>query len=138
MLGSSATCGHNADMKKALTSKRKSRTASLGIAIVVAALGAATLSGCATQPGNEYGGPYIQLHLNDALVAKVTRGMKAAEVEKLLGPPRQRVRFQNLRATAWDYRFIDTFGYIVDFAVMIDDEGFVANTVTARLLADNM
>jgi hypothetical protein len=64
--------------------------------------------------------------------------MKAAEVEKLLGPPRQRVRFQNLRATAWDYRFIDTFGYIVDFAVMIDDEGFVANTVTARLLADNM
>lgn len=61
-------------------------------------------------------------------------GMRAAEVIQLLGAPHQRVRFDNLRATAWDYRYTDTWGYITDFAVMIGDDERVVNVVATRVV----
>lgn len=55
------------------------------------------------------------------------------EVRRMIGPPWRIVRFDNLNQDAWDYRFRDTWGYLADFAVMIDDRGVVAGKVIARI-----
>lgn len=55
-----------------------------------------------------------------------------AQVERLIGPPWRVVDFTNLRQVAWDYVFRDTWGYVVDFSVMLDERGVVAGTVAAR------
>jgi outer membrane protein assembly factor BamE (lipoprotein component of BamABCDE complex) len=55
------------------------------------------------------------------------------EVQRLIGPPHRIVRFDNLKQDAWDYRFRDTWGYLADFSVMMDDRGIVAGKVTARI-----
>ena len=55
-----------------------------------------------------------------------------AQLERLIGPPWRTVDFPNLRQVAWDYVFQDSWGYIVDFSVMLDERGVVAATVYAR------
>jgi hypothetical protein len=43
------------------------------------------------------------------------------------------VRFDNLKSTAWDYLYRDTWGYWVDFSVMMGDNGLVVNKVSRRI-----
>jgi outer membrane protein assembly factor BamE (lipoprotein component of BamABCDE complex) len=95
------------------------------LAISVAACGTYTPSSYFMTPG-----------LNDDKAAKIVSGMDAASVEAAIGAPHQRVRFDNLKATAWDYRYVDTWGYITDFSVMIGDNNMVINKVSARAYAD--
>ena len=84
------------------------------------------------------GGTYfLTPGLNDDQAQRVSVGMTASEVEAAIGKPHQRVRFANLNATAWDYRYIDTWGYDTDFAVMVGDDGLVVNKVSARQIADD-
>jgi|GEM_PF-1838346 len=84
------------------------------------------------------GGSYfLTPGLNDDRAQRIRAGMSALEVKVAIGNPHQRVRFDNLKATAWDYRYIDTWGYITDFAVMVGDDGRVVNTVSARHFADD-
>ena len=54
-----------------------------------------------------------------------------------IGPPWQRVYFGNLRQTAWDYRYRDSWGYVAVLSVMVDDAGLVASRVTQRIERDN-
>ena len=97
------------------------------IALVVAFLAAA----CA-QPG----AGFYRRDLNDDIVARVAPGQAAAEITALLGAPYRRVRFDNMRATAWDYFFKDTWGYWVELSVMMNDEadgGRVVGKVLRRI-----
>ena len=71
--------------------------------------------------------------LNDDIIARVTIGQSAQEVITLLGIPYQRIRFDNLKATALDYRYRDTWGYWVDFSVMISDDATVVGKVSRRI-----
>lgn len=89
---------------------------------------AAFLGACA-QPG---AGMY-RPDLSDDIVARVSPGQIGAEVSALLGAPYRRIRFDNLKATAWDYRFLDTWGYWVDLSVMMGDDGRVVNKVLQRI-----
>jgi outer membrane protein assembly factor BamE (lipoprotein component of BamABCDE complex) len=91
------------------------------------------LVGC----GATYSHYFITPGLDDARAAAIVVGMSGAEVELRLGKPHQRVRFDNLKATAWDYRYVDSFGYVTDFAVMVGDDGRVVNKISARLTADD-
>lgn len=93
--------------------------------VVVGAIG---LTACA-QPGTGYFRP----DLNDDAIARVVSGQSEQEVTALLGPPYQRVRFDNLNATAWDYMYKDTWGYWVAFSVMVGDDGRVVNKVSRRI-----
>ena len=88
----------------------------------------ATLGACA------HSGPALYRHdLNDDIVARVALGQSEQEVTVLLGVPYRQIRFDNLKSTAWDYRYRDTWGYWVDFSVMMGDDGRVVNKVSQRI-----
>ncbi len=55
-----------------------------------------------------------------------------AQLERLIGPPWRKIPFPNLRQVAWDYVTQDSWGYTVDFSVMVDERGIVANLVSVR------
>lgn len=55
-----------------------------------------------------------------------------AQLERLVGPPWRKIPFPNLRQVAWDYVLQDSWGYTVDFSVMVDERGIVANLVSVR------
>jgi outer membrane protein assembly factor BamE (lipoprotein component of BamABCDE complex) len=92
------------------------------------------LAACSTYTPSSY---FLTPGLNDDRAAKIVSGMDAPNVEAIIGAPHQRVRFDNLKATAWDYRYIDSWGYIIDFSVMIGDDGKVVTKISARAYADN-
>jgi outer membrane protein assembly factor BamE (lipoprotein component of BamABCDE complex) len=71
--------------------------------------------------------------LVDDVIQTITAGLSADDVLLRIGPPHQRIRFDNLRATAWDYRYQDTWGYLVDLSIMIDDANRVTGRVAQRL-----
>ena len=101
------------------------------ISRIVALLTALLLVSCAQTGVGEY-----RPDLREDTVLRVVRGLSTTEVISLLGEPYQRVRFNNLRASAWDYKYRDTWGYWVEFAVMIGDDGRVVNTVSRRMEMD--
>ena len=63
----------------------------------------------------------------------VPRVTTADEVLWRIGPPWRKVDFERQRQVAWDYRLQDSWGYYVDYSVMIDARGLVAETVHARI-----
>ena len=71
--------------------------------------------------------------LTDDSRSRVTPGVTKEEVLRLIGPPWRTMDFPNKRQVAWDYRVRDTWGYLVDYSVMIDEQGRVAETVAARI-----
>ncbi len=95
------------------------------------------ISGCAQDARNHYESIFLNTGITDARAASVQLDMELAQVQALLGKPYQRIRFDNLRATAWDYRYVDTWGYIVELSVMVDDQGKVVNKVSKRVLVDD-
>lgn len=71
--------------------------------------------------------------LDDARFDAIRPGMTSEELLRHIGPPGERMRFDNLGQTAWDYRFRDTWGYIAILSVMVDDSGHVVSRITRRL-----
>ncbi len=98
------------------------------IQLVIVFIVALVVAACA-QPGTGYYRP----DLNDDIIARVSLGQSEAEVATLLGTPYQRIRFDNLKSTAWDYVYKDTWGYWVNFSVMMGDDGRVVNKVSSRI-----
>ena len=56
----------------------------------------------------------------------------ADEIERLIGPPWQKIAFPNKGQVAWDYVYRDTWDYLVDLSVMVDGRGIVQEMVHAR------
>ena len=81
----------------------------------------------------QLGGGLYRPDLNDDIIARVAPGQTAQEITAMLGAPYRRLRFDNLKSTAWDYRYRDTWGYWVDFSVMMGDDERVVNKVSVRL-----
>lgn len=70
--------------------------------------------------------------LTDDNLRRVSAGMTKEEVLRIIGPPWRTIAFPNKGQVAWDYRFEDTWGYLAEFSVMVDDRGLVAGTVSVR------
>lgn len=94
------------------------------VAILIACMIACALAACANG---------TQLILNDDSVNAIQRGMTSDEVITRIGEPYQRVPFTNLNAIAWDYRYIDTWGYLCEFSVMMGADGKVVGKVNRRV-----
>ncbi len=76
----------------------------------------------------------VEQVLTDDTFHRIQAGITTREdVRRMIGPPYRVARFENLKQHAWDYRFRDTWGYLADFSVMIDDRGIVASKVIARI-----
>lgn len=97
------------------------------------ALLATLLSACAGQLALSGSGAVNRLDLNDDKVASVQRGETTKALVAKLGEPYRKMPFPHLRATAWDYRYIDTFGYLTEISFMIDEEGYVKESIKQRI-----
>lgn len=76
----------------------------------------------------------VEQVLDEDHFAKIQGGVTTEEdLLRLIGPPWRRVDFPNLRQVAWDYRFRDTWGYLADLSVMVDERRVVAGKVVARI-----
>jgi outer membrane protein assembly factor BamE (lipoprotein component of BamABCDE complex) len=75
----------------------------------------------------------VEQVLSEEHFRRITLGATSAgQLERLLGPPWRTVDFPNKRAVAWDYVFRDTWGYMVDFSVMVGRDGVVTETAYVR------
>ena len=79
---------------------------------------------------------HVEQVLDDVRFQQIRPGMTREELLRWIGPPYQTGRFPNLRQTAWDYRFRDTWGYVAILSVMLDDEGIVVGRTTQRIERD--
>ncbi len=71
--------------------------------------------------------------LNEDMVSAIRIGEGTEALKARLGEPYQRIRFEFLRATAWDYRYKDLFGYWTDISYMIDEDGRVREVIRNRI-----
>jgi outer membrane protein assembly factor BamE (lipoprotein component of BamABCDE complex) len=71
--------------------------------------------------------------LDDDRVARVVPGQSREEVLALLGPPVRTMHFSRLGHTAWDYRYMDTWGYHAVFSVTFDARGIVVSRISQRI-----
>ena len=78
----------------------------------------------------------VEQVLDDVRFQQIQPGMTREELLRYIGPPFQTGRFPNLRQTAWDYRFKDTWGYVAILSVMLDDDGIVVGRSTQRIERD--
>jgi len=71
--------------------------------------------------------------LNDETFYQVRAGMTKDEVLRLIGPPGETMGFDRNRTHAWDYRYVDTWGYRAIFSVTFNDQDVVVSKFTQRL-----
>ena len=70
--------------------------------------------------------------LTDDVFHTITSGMSAREVMETIGPPADKMRFDNTKTTAWDYHYSDTWGYTSDLSVIFNDAGIVVGKMHTR------
>jgi outer membrane protein assembly factor BamE (lipoprotein component of BamABCDE complex) len=75
----------------------------------------------------------IRRALGDDTFHRIRPGMTRDEVLRLIGPPFETGEFPRLGQVAWDYRFVDTWGYTAIFSVMFDRKGVVVSKFTRRI-----
>lgn len=89
-----------------------------------------SVAGCA-MPG------YLPLDryvvLNDDILQEIRTGQTREEVARVIGPPVQTMHFPRLDHTAWDYRYVDTWGYPAVFSVTFDAQGRVVSKISQRI-----
>ena len=84
---------------------------------------AAALAGCAMLPPDP--------PRSDGIFNGIRIGMSQQEVERVLGRPDETMRFSR-DAIAWDYRYMDTWGYFAVFSVTFDAQGIAVGRLSWR------
>jgi hypothetical protein len=103
--------------------------------LLLATLCLVMLASCASIGARTGTGAVYRPDLTEDKFAAIRIGDSTATLKAKLGEPYQRMRFEFLRTTAWDYRFMDIFGYWSDMSYMIDDEGRIKDIVRSRISA---
>lgn len=78
----------------------------------------------------------VRAVLNDDTFHQVVPGMSREEVLRLIGPPGEVMEFARLGQVSWDYRFVDTWGYLAIFSVNFDRHWAVVGKFTRRIERD--
>lgn len=71
--------------------------------------------------------------LNDDTFESIKTGLTEQDVLRMIGPPAKTMPFPGSNTHAWDYRYVDTFGYTADFSVTFDANGVVVSKVKIRI-----
>ena len=74
--------------------------------------------------------------LNDDTFWRIQPGMKRGEVLRTIGPPGNSMAFPLSGNDAWDYRYMDTWGYLAIFSVTFDRSDTVVSKITQRIERD--
>jgi len=117
------------------------KSVSLVAAVTATALAASAIFFSSTAPAAEaaHAMPRIDVSfsssrsaVSEAAFTKVQPGMSRDAITALIGSPTHTMRFPLSRTTAWDYPFVDSWGYASELSVLFDDGGTVVGKVTAR------
>ena len=71
--------------------------------------------------------------LSDDTFNRIRPGLTGDDVLRMIGPPREKAVFERLGQTAWDYKYVDTWGYGSILSVMLDRNNVVVGKVTRRI-----
>jgi len=91
------------------------------------ALAAALVAGCAAI------GPSVNSARTDENFGRIHPGMTGDEVRSFIGAPDGTMPFPLSHTIAWEYRYWDTWGYFVEFSVILGQDGRVVSKVARRL-----
>jgi outer membrane protein assembly factor BamE (lipoprotein component of BamABCDE complex) len=75
--------------------------------------------------------------LTDDVFNRIQPGLTEQEILQMIGPPSSSMRFPRSDTHAWDYRYVDTWGYTSIFSVTFDSTGRVVSKISKRLERDN-
>jgi hypothetical protein len=80
-------------------------------------------------------GRVVSIHnaLNDETFFHIRPGMTKEEVLRLIGPPGETMAFPRNNTHAWDYRFVDTWGYRSIFSVTFNAQDIVVSKIAQRI-----
>ena len=71
--------------------------------------------------------------LTDERLGLMRAGITGDDVVAEIGPPYRKIVFERQKQTAWDYRYRDNGGYIVEFSFMLDANNIVASKASRRI-----
>jgi outer membrane protein assembly factor BamE (lipoprotein component of BamABCDE complex) len=71
--------------------------------------------------------------LSDGTFNRIVPGLTQQEILYMIGPPGETMHFARSDTTAWDYRYVDTWGYTAIFSVTFDNQGIVVSKITRRI-----
>lgn len=74
--------------------------------------------------------------LDDDHFFHIQVGMTRDEVLRMIGPPGDTMAFARSNQVAWDYRYMDTWGYLAEFSVTFDAAGRVVSKFKRRFERD--
>jgi len=74
--------------------------------------------------------------LRDETFFQVRPGMTKDEILRLIGPPGETMAFPRSQTHAWDYRYMDTWGYRAIFSVTFNAQDVVVSKFTQRIERD--
>lgn len=74
--------------------------------------------------------------LNDDTFWRIQPGMTRDDILRLIGPPGETGHFSLSDTDAWDYRYVDTWGYLAIFSVTFDRAGIVVSKFSRRIERD--
>ena len=71
--------------------------------------------------------------LNDGTFNAIRPGLTEQDILQMIGPPSETMHFTRSDTTAWDYRYVDTWGYLAIFSVTFDNQGLVVSKISRRI-----
>lgn len=71
--------------------------------------------------------------LTDDVFDAMRPGMTEKDVLAAIGPPNRTMAFSLSNTHAWEYRYMDTWGYLAEFSVTFDAHGVMVSKLKRRL-----
>jgi hypothetical protein len=75
----------------------------------------------------------VQQALKDETFRGIIAGLTEEQILEMIGPPGEKMHFARSNTTAWDYRYVDGWGYPSVFSVTFDANGHVVSKISRRL-----
>ena len=85
------------------------------------------------QLARQQGDTYDSNVLTDGVFDSMRPGITEKDVLRMIGPPSQTMEFPRSNTHAWEYRYMDTWGYVAEFSTTFDANGVMVSKLKRRL-----